>query len=101
MSISRELKRDGVYIVSEGTMRPEDLAHKFLTAMEDVDVPDGIILYHRRDFENEQEQNSPDLDDVVFVEMWGTLEDYAPDGFYFGTPDGDGACYGFFEVADV
>lgn len=76
------LERDGVVVVSEGTLRPEDLITKFEWWLDYKPGPcTGSLV------------PSPD---VYLDLLTGEMERLAPEGFYFGTQEGDGACFGFF-----
>lgn len=37
----------------------------------------------------------------VIIEAFDTLDRYAPEGYYFGALEGDGACFGFWELSNI
>lgn len=108
-------EREGL-ILSEGTLRHEDLlatAYDFLTAWGIRFNKAKILGLFETDGEvhSLQEKVYWDLakikDDTEEVwEVWQNVSDFlneiAPNGYYFGSHPGDGACIGFFrdEVED-
>jgi hypothetical protein len=79
--ITELLERDGLIIVSEGTLRDVDLIAKF-TYWLGID-PESV---------HDQQEYVSDLAMA--------LEDAAPDGFQFSSHEGDGACIGFWKSDD-
>lgn len=101
--------------VSSGTMRPEDLIPTLMNLLDDlkervsVAVPngqeaqavarvsaiDGLLgdmeVRQNADDYYESEDADHDLED-----LFNALEEFAPPYAYFGTSEGDGACYGFW-----
>lgn len=93
--------------VSHGTMRDEDLIPSFAWELKH-NTPDGATRFAKLleeceaweaaetdDSEEEPEdgeQGSSDLVDALFE----ALNEYAPDGCYFGAHHGDGADFGFW-----
>jgi hypothetical protein len=89
--------------LSEATMRPEDLMPCFIYAIRQID-PDNKPLMDsmdklEQDIEKEgyfdTEDCSWDLD-----YLFDTLNELAPDGYYFGSHPGDGSDYGFWECEE-
>ena len=97
--------------VSHGTMRNEDLLPTFLLILEDLDR-DSFLQVTSGDAEDDERvvaclmiDGSTVLPDALqgsatelVVWIMDRLDDAAPDGFYFGTTDGDGSDYGFWAV---
>lgn len=98
-------------VVSEGTLKTEDLLLKFIPVYRDLD-PDGfrngsvycgkcLAAYPEShsfgDFAADT-KNGEELRASVLGYLVEALEELAPEGYYFGTQEGDGACFGFFEV---
>ena len=85
-------------VVSEGTMRSEDLIPKFLNVLKTyaVDKYDAYVK------ENPEVLDLNGMDDEtmgwVVDELFDKLDEIAPEGFYFAAHPDDGACYGFWEV---
>jgi hypothetical protein len=85
--------------VSTGTMREQDL----IPAFEDVLRQAGEPLPDRpagvRKLMSRKRLADGDWDDVSWYlneELFGALDDIAPDGCYFGSHPGDGCDYGFW-----
>jgi hypothetical protein len=90
-------------LVIEGTMRNEDLIHAFLDVLQELDPTRFVEIMSR--FPNKGGLwTMPDMDSddaCEFVdELFDILEEYAPDGCYFGAIEGDGCCYGFWRFDD-
>ena len=88
-------------VVSDGTMRPEDLIPKFLNVLKVY----GKDVYDKYVGENPEVLDLSGMDDEtlgwVVDELFDKLNEIAPEGYSFGSQDGDGACYGFWsEDAD-
>lgn len=85
-------------VVSEGTMRSEDLIPKFLNVLKTY----GKDKYDAYVKENPEVLDLKGMDDetmgYVFDELFNMLDEIAPEGFYFAAHPDDGACYGFWEV---
>lgn len=93
-------------VVSEGTLRNQDLIPRFMDAVR-AHAPDhytgmvaqafGPVPAHAMEDDDdwwwESEQAAWLLDDLITI-----LEDHAPEGTYFGVHDGDGACWGFWAL---
>jgi hypothetical protein len=91
-------------VISEGTLKTDDLITKLLNFIADqneglaseitnewVDVIKGILSLDNetRDFDQEQE---------LLEHLFNVMDAIAPEGCVFGSHDGDGACFGFWEV---
>ena len=85
-------------VVSEGTMRSEDLIPKFLNVLKTY----GKDKYDAYVKENPEVLDLKGMDDetmgYVVDELFDKLDEIAPEGFYFAAHPDDGACYGFWEV---
>jgi hypothetical protein len=89
--------------VSEGTLRNEDLAKAFLAVIgaHDQKIKDSIldewtdVLFGMIDpkTDRDYEQEEMLLDHICDV-----LDAISPEGCVFGSHDGDGACFGFWEA---
>jgi hypothetical protein len=108
-----------VSVVSDGTTRNEDLIPAFVSALDDLledasflpgaDDPESVAdldavqtrLGHidRRIQEGDRYFTSDDANhDIQW--LFDALNAYAPDGFWFGAHDGDGALFGFWTDED-
>lgn len=89
------------YPVSFGTLRREDLIplfYDFLTRY----MPDAIpadLAYSGKEVDGDPyfdtDEAAQDMDALI-----DAMDAIAPDGCYFGVLEGDGAAFGFWEVAD-
>ena len=98
--------------LSEATMRPEDLIPCFIYAIRQID-PDNKLLMDSME-EIEKPIYKTDLDGNILSEeyyesenchwdldyLFDTLNELAPDGYYFGSHPGDGSDYGFWECEE-
>lgn len=91
--------------VSESTMRPEDLIPEFWSllyrfAMADVNV--SILDTLGEIQESMKESAYYESDDSTFDldYLFDTLNQYAPDGYYFRSHPGNGSDYGFWECEE-
>lgn len=89
--------------ISDGTMRLEDLIPKFLDWLVDLDSDtgqyEGFIqeVQERMDKRDYYECGDADFD---LEELFDALDQYSPEGCYFGASIGDGACYGWWECEE-
>ncbi|HLU25426.1 MAG TPA: hypothetical protein VKZ58_06930 [Longimicrobiales bacterium] len=101
--------RNEALIVSEGTLRPEDLIPAFIHALKerlDEVEPQGHDTAHTRRYIREIEERIETIPDYYetadsgwdLVGLSDALNDYAPEGMYFGAHEGDGALYGFWPI---
>lgn len=90
--------------VSWGTMRPQDLIPRFLEELKGLDE-DRYAEYMERipedawDDEEHSWWTSEDASDLLH-ELFDVLDEYAPEGYYFGSHPGDGSDYGFWPIDD-
>jgi len=86
--------------VSWGTMRTQDLIPTFLEELNNLDE-DRYTEYMERvpedawDDEEHPWWTSDDASDLLH-ELFDVLDEYAPEGYYFGSHPGDGSDYGFW-----
>lgn len=91
------------HIVSEGTTLPEDLIPAFLAEIH------YIVEYHYSgEYADDIRSRSSEIEldyelgigaeEDILDDLFSLLEEITPEGFYFGTAEGDAACFGFFEI---
>lgn len=78
--------------VSHGTMREEDLIPAFTDVLGVLD-PLAAAYVHRI-CEPEEGSNDPEF---VLEELFDQLDEWAPEGYYFGAHPGDGSDFGFWQ----
>lgn len=85
-------------VLSSGTLRPEDLIPCFASALGSF-LPPALARDIRRWSAGGYEDH---MVSVVEAEILGQLDEelqrLAPEGCYFGANEGDGACFGFWEL---
>jgi hypothetical protein len=82
--------------ISEGTLRPEDLIPTFageLRARGGENFVNTTLLYAE---DYDPESFPSENVDWLLNELEDALNETAPLGTYFGTSEGDGACFGFW-----
>ncbi len=88
--------------VSHGTMRRQDLIPTFMEVLKET--PEYVQLMqlvpcHALENEYAEWWNSEDA--IRLLEsLFDTLNDYAPEGYYFGAYPGDESDYGFWKITD-
>lgn len=95
-------------IVSSGTLRTEDLLATFTEKVAEL-MPDAGVIADCRNILRlintfaESALMFPELDDLhyeakmlVNEDLFELLNELAPEGYYFGAHEGDGALFGFW-----
>lgn len=85
--------------VSHGTMLTEDLIPTFHNVLHDIDSERAERLQADIAFTVLGESENVDADDILH-ELFDILDEYAPDGYYFGAHVGDGSDYGFWPTEE-
>jgi hypothetical protein len=86
------IKTYGGMVVSEGTHRYQDLIPRFsrIAGIERHELGREIISFYKG--------YGPGYQEYLLAEyIIPELEAMAPEGYYFSTCTGDGACFGFFK----
>ena len=80
--------------ISSGTLLQEDLVYAFLSELERFNGLKATKLW--------AEYDNDDYSDIDWFiqELMDELQEYAPDGCYFGSHPGDGADFGFWPDED-
>lgn len=92
------------YTVSEGTLKTKDLIYRFegiaiinaLPTNVPLDLMEKFLSHPDSDDWYDTEEASLYLNEDLFP----FLESIAPEGCYFGTLEGDGACFGFWPLEE-
>lgn len=100
-----QLRRDGCYVVSEGTLLAQDLLPRFLSLVEELSPEHHRPLAGRfplgvRGFPDHPWWSSEKCASLLNEDVFDTLNELAPDGFWFGSNEGDGACFGFWPAEE-
>ena len=92
--------------VIHATLRPQDLIPAFLDVIKDTVEYEqlmvnnaGVPSYAASDNDSEW-WDSEDCSFFLNESLFNTLEQYAPDGFYFGNTEGNGSDFGFWKNND-
>lgn len=98
------------WIVSNATLRAEDLLPAFWSAVEQTAQllqhpspisPAELAILEKLAGEDSSESDwQQDMAGALVVRLEDLLQDLAPAGFYFGANAGDGACFGFWLSED-
>lgn len=84
--------------VSYGTLRPADVARSLLSVLRDTPQYLQIINYIPcYAWDNPDDIWWQDVGLIVLEDIFETLNLYAPEGYYFGAHDGDGADFGYWK----
>lgn len=90
--------------VSHATLRTEDLTSAFESWLESVDPTGFKHLTERKERFFEEFPTTGEYDfleeDWLNEELFYILNEYAPEGYYFGSHPGDGSDFGFWEDTD-
>ena len=86
-----------------GTLRSEDLLQAFASELYRLaggtgegDQPQGIINEAMDLLDNASEEKFEEFASELVTELMDALNEYAPDGYYFGAIEGDGSDFGFW-----
>lgn len=102
-----ELAASGCVTVSTATLRAQDLLPKFLDALsvvapeayQQLMVPGAgfsAVPAHALEDEDDEWWQSEDCAWLLNEILFDALNEHAPEGYYFGAHEGDGACFGFW-----
>lgn len=97
-------------VISEGTLRTEDLLPAFADTLRDLcqsrptnETTEAMALVEEADaLASVEEWSADDAETArdVLAEMEHWIEEFAPFYTYFGTLEGDGACFGIWPAMD-
>jgi len=100
------LTKPEIGTISHGTLRPEDLIPAFLGTLRDCSPAHAarIVHDHGEDFIEScvtglGPQNPSEFASQSYLldDLFDALSDIAPEGAYFGTIEGDGSDFGFWQ----
>jgi len=101
----------GGLVVSTDTLRPDHLVNAFghnLVIHYQLPFPNYRDLSLMLDEYSKQLDNLPDQDQAfqdqvgeLLDELYIYFDSIAPDGYYFGSQEGDGACFGFWQYSET
>lgn len=90
--------------ISTGTLRHQDLIQKFIWLAELVDhdmtTPVWNEWKHIIDATYEDDFEESEESSYLLEDLFDLLNTMAPEGTYFGSHEGDGACFGFWTYTE-
>lgn len=92
------LRKEGHFVLSEGTHRLPDLLRKSHWFLNRFRLDPSLITEIEKQLKLD---NVDDFESAYWLwdeDIFYYFNDICPDGFYFGTSEGDGACFGFWKV---
>ena len=89
------MKASDMGSISHGTLRAQDLALAFIQALKSFDYPRAKAFRAEWDA---LEDTDCEAAGYILHELFDALDEYAPEGCYFGSHPGDGADFGFWPV---
>lgn len=106
-AIESVCKTQGKYIISSGTLRPQDILNRLLDTLQVINpegyeqtVNPGTGFSIVPDFALEDETNewwdSEEALELVDI-LSDALNEAAPEGFHFAVSDEDSSCFGFWK----
>lgn len=86
-------------VISSGTLRPQDLIPAFIATLEALDPQfAGLAALHEQ-LKGDMDWDSEDTADLI-ADLMDGIHDALPEGWAFGTVEGDGACFHIWEDED-
>lgn len=110
MSIKQSIAKYGYAEISSGTLRAQDLIPAMLEALEELapEVCHQVVSpgcgfsafpsYAQEDDDHEWWES--DDCDALEGALADALNEHAPEGYYYGSNEGDGASIGFWRLSD-
>lgn len=114
-SFKKNVKQDNGYILSDGTHDYQALLCKSYDLLVNFNIRTHLkkeiekALGLPKDASAERlyfYSELPEYDIDVLASLWNDdvfylFEDLTPNGYYFGTLEGDGACFGWFKLEEI
>jgi hypothetical protein len=93
-------------VVSEGTLRTDDLAKAFLAVIGEHDpkIKESVlddwndVLFAMIDPKSNRDEEQ---EEYLVNHLFNVMDAIAPEGCTFGTLDSDGACFGFWQMGEA
>jgi hypothetical protein len=86
-------------------MRAEDLLPKFAHILERYGMKRSALTARAAARLLEMKPNDANVAELISIvlndEIWDAMNEIAPDGYYFGAHEGDGADYGFWFAEEL
>lgn len=86
--------------VSHGTLREEDLVPTFLGVLVDLDATRAESLGDAKPLYWRTMKPGGEYADLI-SDLIDALDEYAPNGYYFGSHPGDGSDFGYWPSEDA
>lgn len=95
--------------VIRATLRSQDLIPAFLEVIRDtpeyVQLTFGLhgdlsVISDAGADDDDERWYSQDVSYFLNEELWDVLNSYAPDGYYFGSIEGDASDYGYWKIEE-
>lgn len=112
-NLIREIIAKEGLIISEATLKTDDLLTTYYQLIKDYNLSEEKANTIKSFFDNEPTttnyyynrchlipEKEEEAQDFLNNDLFYFLSDIAPDGYYFGNTEGDGACFGFFKYED-
>lgn len=107
-TMQNHISHYGYYEISHGTMRNEDLIPAMLECLKEESIVKHERLVTRHsdivNLTGDRLVLTADYDGEeamwLVEDLYDTLNDVAPDGFYFGANEGDGSAIGFWPIPE-
>jgi len=109
--LAHKITKSGGLVVSEGTLLTQDLVPKFLHVLSELSPEayaqmqtpgcgfQAVPSYALEDKDSEW-WDSEECSTLLNETLWDALNEHAPEGFWFGSYEGDGACFGFWLIEE-
>lgn len=112
-NLVREIIVSEGMVVSTDTLNVADLLTTYYQLIQDYNLSDEMAKTIRVFFDEEPtvinyfyskchllSEKEEEAQMFLNEELFDFLSDIAPDGYYFGNTEGDGACFGFFKYKE-
>lgn len=110
-AVEQAIEKYGCCTVSEATLRSQDLLPKMLDALKEV-APEAhqqlmvpacgfaAVPAHALEDEDAEWWDSEECSWLLNETLFDALNEHAPEGYCFGSHEGDGACFGFWKIEE-